>query len=510
MTPNDLDVLIVGAGISGISAAYHLQTLCPGKTFALLERRERMGGTWDLFRYPGIRSDSDMYTLGFSFRPWTNPKAIADAPDILAYLGETARAYGIDRKIRYGLHVKRASWSSDTARWTVEAEHTATGEVQRFTVGFLFMCSGYYNYDRGYQPDFPGMHDFGGRFVHPQFWPEDLDYAGKRVVVIGSGATAITLVPSMAKTAGHVTMLQRSPTYVASAPAEDAIANWLREHLPGELAYGLTRAKNISFGMVVFAYCRRFPEQCQGAHGEDGARGAWARLRCREALHAHVRALGPARVPGARWRLLRGATCSGTRVGGDRPHRAHHARRRTAAVGRAAARRHHRVCHGPRAAVPERPRAALWTARRSTPADTVTYKGMMFSDVPNLAMAMGYTNASWTLKCDLTSAYVCRLLNHVDAKGVSTCCPELEAGEVERIPFIDFTSGYVQRALDKLPKQGSKAPWKLYQNYVLDLLTLRYAVLEDGAMRFSGRASSRQPNAGVRKLRLVKPVGQST
>jgi monooxygenase len=195
MTPNDLDVLIVGAGISGISAAYHLQTLCPGKTFALLERRERMGGTWDLFRYPGIRSDSDMYTLGFSFRPWTNPKAIADAPDILAYLGETARAYGIDRKIRYGLHVKRASWSSDTARWTVEAEHTATGEVQRFTVGFLFMCSGYYNYDRGYQPDFPGMHDFGGRFVHPQFWPEDLDYAGKRVVVIGSGATAITLVP---------------------------------------------------------------------------------------------------------------------------------------------------------------------------------------------------------------------------------------------------------------------------------------------------------------------------
>ena len=261
--PEHLDVLIVGAGISGIGAAVHLQEECPGKSYAILEARARLGGTWDLFRYPGIRSDSDMYTLGFSFRPWTNPKAIADAPDILSYLHETADAYGLHEKIRYGLHVKRASWSSRDARWTVEAERVATGEVVRLRVGFLFMCSGYYDYDRGYQPTFPGMEDFTGRWVHPQFWPEDLSYEGKRVVVIGSGATAITLVPAMAEQAAHVTMLQRSPTYVASAPAEDQIANWLREHLPGETAYLLTRAKNIGFGMVMFAFCRRFPERAK-------------------------------------------------------------------------------------------------------------------------------------------------------------------------------------------------------------------------------------------------------
>ncbi len=509
MTPNDLDVLIVGAGISGISAAYHLQTLCPGKTFALLERRERMGGTWDLFRYPGIRSDSDMYTLGFSFRPWTNPKAIADAPDILAYLGETARAYGIDRKIRYGLHVKRASWSSDTARWTVEAEHTATGEVQRFTVGFLFMCSGYYNYDRGYQPDFPGMHDFGGRFVHPQFWPEDLDYAGKGVVVIGSGATAITLVPSMAKTAGHVTMLQRSPTYVASAPAEDAIANWLREHLPGELAYGLTRAKNIGFGMFVFAYCRRFPERAKAlmvkmvreALGPDydvekhftPTYAPWDQRVCLAPdgdFFDAVRAGRASVVTDGIERITRDGVLlrSGELLPADI------------------------IVSATGLELQFLSDLALSVdGKKVNPADTVTYKGMMCSGVPNLALAIGYTNASWTLKCDLTAAYVCRLLNYMDAKGVSTCCAVLDPGTVERIPLLDFTSGYVQRAIDKIPKQGSKAPWKLYQNYVVDLLTLRYAGLEDGAMRFSGRAAARKSQGGaVRKLRLVKPVPQST
>jgi monooxygenase len=405
--------------------------------------------------------------------------------------------------------VKRASWSSDTARWTVEAEHTATGEVQRFTVGFLFMCSGYYNYDRGYQPDFPGMHDFGGRFVHPQFWPEDLDYAGKRVVVIGSGATAITLVPSMAKTAGHVTMLQRSPTYVASAPAEDAIANWLREHLPGELAYGLTRAKNIGFGMFVFAYCRRFPERAKAlmvkmvreALGPDydvekhftPTYAPWDQRVCLAPdgdFFDAVRAGRASVVTDGIERITRDGVLlrSGELLPADI------------------------IVSATGLELQFLSDLALSVdGKKVNPADTVTYKGMMCSGVPNLALAIGYTNASWTLKCDLTAAYVCRLLNYMDAKGVSTCCAVLDPGTVERIPLLDFTSGYVQRAIDKIPKQGSKAPWKLYQNYVVDLLTLRYAGLEDGAMRFSGRAAARKSQGGaVRKLRLVKPVPQST
>jgi len=496
MTQNDLDVLIVGAGLSGISAAYHLQTLCPGKTFALVERRERLGGTWDLFRYPGIRSDSDMYTLGFSFRPWTNPKAIADAPDILAYLNETAEVHGIDQKIRYGLHVKRASWSSDTARWTVEAEH-ANGDVERFRVGFLFMCSGYYNYDRGYQPDFPGMQDFGGRFVHPQFWPEDLDYAGKRVVVIGSGATAITLVPSMAKTAEHVTMLQRSPTYVATAPAEDAVANWLREHLPSELAYTLTRVKNIGFGIVMYAYCRRFPDQAKEyivkmareALGPDydvekhftPTYAPWDQRVCLAPDGDFFDALRSGRASVATDRIER-ITRDGVQLQSGELLPADVIVSATGLEMQFLSDLALRVDGVP-----------------VKPADTVTYKGMMISGVPNLALAIGYTNASWTLKCDLTAAYVCRLLNHMEAHGLTTACPELDLSDVERVPFIDFTSGYVQRALDKLPKQGSKAPWKLYQNYVLDLLTLRHGRLEDGAMRFSGSPSPAAP----RKLYLV-------
>jgi len=263
MKSEHLDVLIVGAGISGIAAGYHLQTACPDRTYAILEARDQIGGTWDLFRYPGIRSDSDMYTLGYSFKPWTNRKAIADGSSILEYLRETASEHGIDRKIRFGHRVARASWSSDEARWTVEVERGASKEIVRFTCNFLFMCSGYYDYAQGHTPEFPGSDRFAGRIVHPQKWPEDVDYAGKRVVVIGSGATAVTLVPAMAEKAAHVTMLQRSPTYIISMPGEDRLANWLRRRLSSRVAYGITRWKNVLLGLWFYRFCRRNPKRAR-------------------------------------------------------------------------------------------------------------------------------------------------------------------------------------------------------------------------------------------------------
>jgi cation diffusion facilitator CzcD-associated flavoprotein CzcO len=504
LEPNrvDFDVLIVGAGLSGVSAAYHLQTRCPGKTYAILEGRSRMGGTWDLFRYPGIRSDSDMYTLGFSFRPWTNPKAIADGPAILSYVKDTAAAYGIDRKVRYDRQVVSARWSSRDARWTVEAriggngsgsgsasgngdgasKDGATGAIETLTCRFLFVCAGYYDYEEGFTPDFPGRDRFAGRVVHPQKWTPDVDYEGKRVVVIGSGATAVTLVPELAKKAAHVTMLQRSPTYVVSLPERDKIANWMRARLPIGSAYALTRWKNVLFGMAFFAYCRRFPEQAKRfivgqvrrAVGPDvdvkkhftPSYHPWDQRLCLVPdgdLFDSVRS-GRASVVTDH---IDAFTETGLRLrsGQELP-----ADLVITATGLKL-----RFLGGMKLEVDGKP---------VDPAKTMTYKGMMISDVPNLALAIGYTNASWTLKCDLTSAYVCRLVNHMDAKGYVTCCPRRTDPRVEERPLIDFSSGYVLRALESLPKQGSVAPWKLYQNYALDLATLRYAPLRDRAMEF--------------------------
>ncbi len=486
------DVLIVGAGLSGIGAAVHLQRLCPGKRFLLLERRERLGGTWDLFRYPGIRSDSDMYTLGYSFRPWTDPKAIADGPDILRYLNDTAREGGIDKKIRYGLHVKSASWSSATSLWTVHAERELPSaqepreparETLTFTTRFLFMCSGYYNYERGHQPDFEGRDDFRGDFVHPQFWPEDLDYEGKRVVVIGSGATAITLIPAMASSAAHVTMLQRSPTYIASAPGEDKIANWLRANLPSMLAYGITRTKNIAMGMALYNYCRRYPDKAKAfmvgqvkktlGPGFDVEKhftptyAPWDQRVCLAPDGDFFDAIKAGRASVVTEHIRRIVSDGVELESGE---------------------------HLPADVIVSATGLEMQFlsdleitvdgARISAP-ETMTYKGMMCSDVPNLALAIGYTNASWTLKCDLTSEYVCRLINHMDATGTTQCCASVRDSSVQPTPMLDFTAGYVQRAIHKFPKQGNKAPWKLYQNYLLDLLILRHAKLEDGAMRFS-------------------------
>ncbi|PTS83300.1 NAD(P)/FAD-dependent oxidoreductase, partial [Caulobacter sp. HMWF009] len=430
--------------------------------------------TWDLFRYPGIRSDSDMYTLGYSFKPWKAAKAIADGPSILDYVRETATEHGIDRHIRFGHHVKRASWSSDTATWTVEAEHD--GQTVSFTCGFIYMCAGYYNYASGYTPDFPGAETFKGRIVHPQQWPEDLDYSGKKVVVIGSGATAVTLVPEMAKTAGHVTMLQRSPTYVVSRPAEDGIANWLRAKLPAMTAYGITRWKNVLFQLLFFNMARKNPgktkERLLGMVREHlgpdydvathftPSYNPWDQRLClvpdadlfdsiksgaSSVVTDHIDTFTETGI-----RLKSGKTLEADVIV---------------------------TATGLRMQLLSDMQVVVDGAVQDL-SKAMSYKGMMFSDVPNLASAFGYTNASWTLKADLTSEYICRLLNHMTRTGTDSCTPRITDPDMETAPWLDFSSGYVQRAMEKFPKQGSKAPWKVHQNYALDLMTLRLGKVE--------------------------------
>lgn len=476
------DVLIVGAGLSGIGAGYHLQANCPGKTYAILEGREASGGTWDLFRYPGIRSDSDMYTLGYAFKPWREAKAIADGPSILKYVRDTAAENGIDRHIRYGHHVTRASWSSADARWSVEAQVGPNKEVVRLTCNFLFMCTGYYDYAEGYTPQFAGTDQFQGQIVHPQKWPEGLDYSGKKVVVIGSGATAVTLVPEMAKTAAHVTMLQRSPTYVVSRPAEDAAANWLRAKLPAKLAYAITRWRNVLFGMLFFNLARKKPEKTKAQiidmvrqHlGPDydvathftPSYNPWDQRLClvpdadlfdaiksgsASVVTDHIETFTPTGI-----RLKSGQELDADVV--------------VTATGLKL-----QLLSGLEVTV---------DGERVDMAGTMSYKGMMYSGVPNLASAFGYTNASWTLKCDLTCEYVCRLLNHMDRTGQPICTPKPDP-TVGEAPWLDFSSGYVQRSIDQFPKQGTRKPWKLYQNYALDLVSLRFGSVDDGVMQFS-------------------------
>ena len=486
-----VDVIIVGAGLSGIGAARHLKTTCPDRSFLILEGRQSIGGTWDLFRYPGIRSDSDMYTLGYAFRPWTEAKAIADGPSILRYIRDTARDEGVEGRIRFGHRVVSAAWSTPDAAWTVTVD-TADGPAA-FTCNFLFLCGGYYSYEAGYTPDFPGMEGFRGRIVHPQAWPADLDYAGKRVVVIGSGATAVTLVPEMAKTAGHVTMLQRSPTYIVGRPGEDAQALKLRRLLPEKLAYSLIRWRNVLMGMVFYNFARRRPERVKAAivgqvrHelGPDfdvethftPRYNPWDQRLCLAPDGDFFQALksGSASVvtdeveafTETGLRLKSGASLDADII--------------VTATG-----------------LKLEPMNGLSLSVDGTavrPAETLSYKGMMYSNLPNLASAFGYTNASWTLKCDLTCEYVCRLLNHMRRKGLRQCTPVLEGASPETAPWLDFTSGYVQRSIAAFPRQGVAAPWRLHQNYALDLASLRFSGLEDGVMKFSnptprGRAAA--------------------
>ena len=490
------DVIIVGAGISGIGAGYHLQDKCPERSFTILEGRDNLGGTWDLFRYPGIRSDSDMYTLGFAFKPWTNPKAIADGPAILEYLHETAEQFGIDRKIRFGHYVKAAAWSSRDACWSVEVEQRATGQTVQFTCNFLHMCSGYYNYDHGYMPDFPGVERFEGPVVHPQHWPEDLDYTGKKVVVIGSGATAVTLVPAMAEKAEQVVMLQRSPTYIVSMPGHDRFAARLRRFIPETAASTIVRWRNILFGLFFFKLCRSMPERVKrtlidGVRKELGndfdvethftpTYNPWDQRLCLVPdgdLFAAIR-IGKAAVVTDRIDTM---TEQGVRLASGEELQAD--------IIVSATGLEMQLMSDMPISVDGRP---------INPAECLSYKGMMFSDIPNLAVSFGYTNASWTLKADLTCTYVCRLLNYMAEHDYRQCCPRVDGQHVATEPFIDFSSGYVQRAIDRFPRQGSQKPWKVYQNYLLDKAALGLASVDDGVMAFSSPNVIRSGGGGKR------------
>ncbi len=480
----EFDVVIVGAGLSGVGAAYHLQKQCSAKSFVLLEARERLGGTWDLFRYPGIRSDSDMHTLGYSFRPWTNAKAIADGPSILEYVRKTAEDYGIDRKIRFGKRVEKASFSRATSRWTLQVRDLATDELQEFRCAFLLMCAGYYDYDQGHNPEFPGRERFQGKVVHPQFWPEDLNYDHQRVVVIGSGATAVTLVPAMAKRAEHVTMLQRSPTYIVSAPEQDVVANWLRERLPEDTAYTITRWKNVIVSMGLYKFCRSFPEKAREVltkQVERQLRGSktqvdphfvptynpWDQRLCLVPNGDLFRAIRKGRADVVTDHIET-FTEHGIRLKSGRELEADII---VTATGLKL-----KFLGGVTLDIDGKPIEMT---------EAMTYRGLMCSDVPNLAFAVGYTNASWTLKVDLAFEYFCRVLNYMAARGYTQFEPRRNDPKIKRAPLIDLQSGYVERAAAQLPSQGSKSPWKLYQNYALDYLLLRKAPLEDGALTFS-------------------------
>ncbi len=476
--PEHFDVLVIGAGLSGIGAAYHLQTLCPTRSYAILEGRGAIGGTWDLFRYPGVRSDSDMFTLGYRFRPWKSGRAIADGPSIKAYIEDTAADFGIDEKIRFRHRLTRAEWSSAAARWLVVAEVGPDRTPVRYTCNFLYACTGYYDYASGYTPEFPGRDRFRGAIVHPQSWPERLDYEGKRVVVIGSGATAITLVPAMAEKAGHVTMLQRSPTYVAALPARDAIAEALRRVVPARAAYAATRWKNVLRGMFYYELARRRPALTRRLVREAALRALgpgydvdthfnpryepWDERFCVAPDGDFFRAVREGRASVVTDRIdaftetgIR--LSSGTHLDADII---------VTATGLNA-----KLLGGVTLVVDGAP---VDLARR------IAYKGMMYSDVPNLASAVGYTNASWTLKCDLVAEHVCRLLNRMRARGEDVVTPRVRGASMQTLPLIDLKSGYVQRAVASIPRQGTRAPWRLYQNYVKDLLLLRFGrVIED-------------------------------
>ncbi|MEZ5505715.1 MAG: NAD(P)/FAD-dependent oxidoreductase [Gammaproteobacteria bacterium] len=482
MSLEHFDVLIIGAGLSGIGAACHLKRETPRKTFALLEARHAMGGTWDLFRYPGIRSDSDMYTLGYNFKPWTNPKAIADGPSIRDYIRDTAREYGVDQKIRYNKRVKSANWSSRDAAWILDIEDTATGEQLQLSCNFVISCTGYYNYAAGYTPEFAGRDDFKGQIIHPQQWPEDLDYSGKKVVVIGSGATAVTLVPAMTDKAGHVTMLQRSPTYVASVPLEDKISNNLRRYLPDTLVYRLARTRNVAFTLGFYRLAKTRPKAIR--------RLLLSQVKRQLGPNADMQHWTPKYNPwderlcavpnGDLFKVIRKGKAS---VVTDQIERfdatgiqLKSGQHLDADIIITATGLDLQMLGGASLTVDGQPYDL---------SATMNYKGVMFRDLPNLAMVFGYTNASWTLKADITCEYVCRLLKLMDKKGLRQVTPRNHDPELHEIPFLDMQSGYVQRALGKLPRQGSKAPWKLHQNYALDLANLRYGKMEDDCLEFS-------------------------
>jgi monooxygenase len=486
MASEHVDVLIVGAGLSGIGAACRLRQRLPGKTFAVLESRGVSGGTWDLFRYPGVRSDSDMFTLSYPFRPWRGSRAIVDGASILDYVRETAREHGIDDEIRYHHRVVGAEWSSDAARWTVNVERGESGETVQFTCGFLFSCTGYYRYDEGYTPDLDGIDRFQGEIVHPQFWPEDADYSGKRVVVIGSGATAVTLIPALAERAAHVTMLQRSPSYIISLPASDPLAGLLERVLPNKLAYDITRWKNVLLTLGIYGFSRRRPAGMKRLLRKQLERklppdfdidthftpryDPWDQRLCIVPDGDLFAAISDGRVSLATDRIetlteTGIALASGAHLEADLI---------VTATG-----------------LKMVPFGGIRLSVDGSDVDldaTLVYRGMQVSGVPNMAFAFGYTNQSWTLGADLTCQQVCKLLEHMDRRGYTTCTPRNRDPAITGAPFADLTSGYIRRAIDTFPKQGSKDPWQREQNYARNRRSMRHARIDDPALEFSRAA----------------------
>ena len=490
MTSEHVDVVVVGAGLSGIGAGYHLQTMSPDRSYVILEGRDGLGGTWDLFKYPGIRSDSDMHTLGFSFKPWTEARSIADGPSILQYLKQTVAQFGIDKNIRYGQLVTKAEWSTDDAQWTVTSTNKATGASNTITCSFLFMCSGYYSYKKGHTPEFAGRDRFKGTVVHPQDWPTDLDYAGKRVVVIGSGATAVTIVPSMADKAAHVTMLQRSPTYMVSRPDHDVMANRMRKVLPPKMAYNLTRFKNTWRQQLVYNKTRTDPDKVKqlllgGIKMELGADydiakhftpvyNPWDQRLCLVPNGDFFKAMRAGKAS-----VVTDHITSFTETGIQLASGEHlDADIIITATGLEL------VTLGEMDFFVDGSQVDF--------AKTWTYKGFAYSDIPNLASTFGYINASWTLRSDLTAEYVCRLLNHMRKKGVAQCTPRLREQDhnMKERPWIDgFSSGYMQRMMHRMPKQGDHEPWINPQNYRRDKKMFKHSPIDDGVMQFSKQSA---------------------
>ena len=477
-----VDVVIVGAGISGISAAWHLQDRCPAKSYVILERRDNLGGTWDLFKYPGIRSDSDMFTLGFRFKPWTSEKAIADGPDIMAYLKETVAEYGIDKHIRYGQHVLAADWSDADNRWTLVIERD--GEQVEISCRFLMACSGYYNYDEGYSPEFVGSEDFEGTIVHPQHWPEDIDFAGKRIVVVGSGATAITLIPALVNSgAGQVTMLQRSPSYIATLPGVDAFAVQARRLLPNKPAYVVSRWKAIMQNMLQYQAARRFPDMFKKTLRTMAERRLpegfdidkhftpsykpWDQRVCVAPDGDFFKAIRAGKADIVTDKIERFTKTGIQLTSGEQL---------DADIIVTATGLNMRLLGG------------IKPTLNGEPIDLtslMTYKGLMFSGIPNFAITFGYTNASWTLKADLVSEFVCRVLNFMDANGFDRVEPQHPGSSVGELPFMDFSPGYFQRSMHLLPKSGSRAPWRLKQNYLFDMRLIRHGKVDEEGLRFT-------------------------
>ncbi len=482
MNSTHVDVLIVGAGISGVGAAYHLQKHCPSRTYAVIEAREAVGGTWDLFRYPGIRSDSDMYTFGYKFKPWVSSKAISPGEFIRRYIRDAAEENGIYQRIEFSSRARRTNWDSRTATWTTQIEDAKTGDIREIVSRFFFCCSGYYSYAQGYLPEFTGSDTFSGQIIHPQHWPEDTDYAQKNVVVIGSGATAVTLVPTLATSAKHVTMLQRSPTYIVARPGMDKIASFLQSLLPSGIAYALIRWKNILGGMFLYWFSRTFPARVKKAIVDDARKALgpefdvethftpaydpWDQRICLvpdgdffEAIRAGTVSIVTDQIQQFTPRGI--SLRSGEHLDAD--------------IIVTATGLNIEVFGGMTISV---------NGTTINPASTHCYKGMMLSGLPNMAFSIGYTNASWTLKSDLVGEYVCRLINHMDKHGYDYCVPETPPEGIEEVPLMDFTSGYVVRSQDKMPTQGTKSPWKLYQNYIFDRITLGLGTVTDSSMSF--------------------------